>query len=80
MPKIFEYRGYRFFFFSNEGEPLERRHVHVRKGANIAKFWIEPEVACEAAWGMSANELNNLEKIVEEHKELIRRKWDEYFS
>ena len=29
MPKIFEYFGFVFFFFSNEHEPI---HVHVVKG------------------------------------------------
>jgi hypothetical protein len=36
VPKVFEYGGYKFFFFSNEGEPMEPCHVHVRKGS--AKF------------------------------------------
>ena len=30
MPKIFEYFGYVFFFYSNEHEPI---HVHVIHGA-----------------------------------------------
>lgn len=29
MPKIFEYLGIIFFFYSNEHEPI---HVHARKG------------------------------------------------
>lgn len=29
MPKIFEYFGYVFFFYSNEHEPI---HVHVKNG------------------------------------------------
>ena len=29
MPKIYEYFGFIFFFFSNEHEPI---HVHVMKG------------------------------------------------
>ncbi len=32
MPVVFRYKGYRFFFFSNEGDPLEPMHVHVRRG------------------------------------------------
>ena len=31
MPKIFEWKGYKFFFYANEGEPLERCHIHVMK-------------------------------------------------
>ena len=44
MPKIFDWKGYRFFFFSNEGDPLEHIHVHVKKGENVAKYWVMPEV------------------------------------
>lgn len=31
MPKIFEYFGFIFYFYSNEHEPI---HVHVMHGAN----------------------------------------------
>ncbi|MFH1259702.1 MAG: DUF4160 domain-containing protein [Elusimicrobiota bacterium] len=73
MPKIFEWNGFKFFFFSNEGSPAERCHIHVRKGSNVAKFWIEPEVSLASSWGMSSTELNLLEKKIEEIKDLIRR-------
>ncbi|MBN2702722.1 MAG: DUF4160 domain-containing protein [Pontiellaceae bacterium] len=36
MPVVFRYRGYRFFFYSNEGAPLEPLHIHVQKGAAAA--------------------------------------------
>ena len=35
-------RGYRFFFFSNEGDPLEPLHIHVQNGekqAKIVRMW-----------------------------------------
>ena len=38
MPIVFRYKGYRFFFFSNEGDPREPMHIHVRKGEASAKF------------------------------------------
>jgi hypothetical protein len=80
MPKVFEWKGYRFFFFSNEGIPREPRHIHVKKGGCIAKFWIEPEVALQSEWGFTSKELNQLRQVVEEHADLIRSKWNEYFS
>lgn len=80
MPKIFEWNGYKFFFFSNEGNPQEPCHVHARKAECLAKFWVEPEVGLASSWGMSAVELNQLEKVVEEHADLIRRKWNEHFG
>jgi hypothetical protein len=62
MPKMLEWSGYKFFFFSNEGDQLEPAHIHVRKGKNIAIFCIEPEVSLASSWGMNARELNMLEK------------------
>lgn len=44
MPVIFFLEGFKFFFFSNEGDPREPMHVHVRKDSNLAKFWLHPEV------------------------------------
>lgn len=79
MPKIFEWKGYKFFFFSNEGDPLESVHIHVRKGESVAKFWILPEVSLFSSWGMSPHELSMLEDIVGEQKEQIVEKWNEYF-
>ena len=33
MPVVFRTEGHAFFFYSNEGNPREPVHVHVRKGA-----------------------------------------------
>lgn len=38
MPTVFEKDGYRFFFYSNEHEPI---HVHVRYGEGEAVFSVE---------------------------------------
>lgn len=38
MPVVFRRDGFRFFFYSNEGDPREPIHVHVRKGDADAKF------------------------------------------
>ena len=35
MPKIFEYFGFIFYFFSNEHEPI---HVHVKHGGTESVF------------------------------------------
>ena len=40
MPKVFEWNGYRFHFFADEGDPREPMHIHVRKGRDNAKFWL----------------------------------------
>ncbi|MHC4855279.1 MAG: DUF4160 domain-containing protein [Planctomycetota bacterium] len=80
MPTVFRYRGYRFFFYSNEGDPREPLHIHVIKGEKIAKFWVEPTITVAQNYGMSPSELTKLAKIIADHKELIRESWDEYFN
>lgn len=44
MPVIFRYKGYKFFFYSNEGDPLEPAHIHIRDADAEAKFWLTPLV------------------------------------
>ena len=79
MPVVFRHKGYRFFFFSNEGDPREPMHVHVKKGEAIAKFWINPAVAVADAYRMDAAELRELARIAEENRGLIERSWNEHF-
>jgi len=38
MPVVLRYQGYKFFFYSNEGNPLEPAHIHVRLAGKEAKF------------------------------------------
>ena len=80
MPKIFEWEGFKFFFFSNEGNPLEPCHIHVRKGEKIAKFWILYEIFIDSSWGMSSKELKELEEQIIENRKLIEEKWNEFFK
>jgi len=42
----------RFYFYSNEGRPLELPHVHVRSGYDEAKFGSRPLLpnAITTAW------------------------------
>jgi hypothetical protein len=80
MPVILRYKGYRFFFFSNEGDPVEPMHIHVRKAEAVAKFWLEPDVSVAESYGMKSSELRELMDVAEKNKELIKRYWDEYFG
>lgn len=80
MPAIFIHKGCRFFFFSNEGNPREPVHVHVRKGSARAKFWLEPQVVLAGSYRMSAQELKELEVVVKERGAQIREKWNEHFG
>lgn len=52
----------------------------MRKGDTVAKFWLEPEPGVARAYGMSAHELHELLDVAVEHKEEIKRYWNEHFS
>lgn len=80
MPKVFEWKGYKFFFYANEGDPLEPCHIHVRKGGCEAKFWLDPDVSLAASYGFSSQELRELRGVIQRQDAEIRRAWHEFFS
>lgn len=80
MPVIFRYKGFRFFFYSNEGSPREPIHVHVRAEGSEAKFWLKPIVSMADNDGFDAKTLRELTLVIEENTALIERTWHEYFG
>ena len=80
MPVVFVVSGFRFFFFSNEGDPREPVHIHVRKERNLAKFWINPDVQLADSYGFSATELNKIRKIIDNRRAEIEDAWHEHFD
>ncbi len=80
MPKIFIRDGFKFFFYSNEGNPREPLHVHIKKGEKNAKFWIKPEICLAENYGYSSKEINWIEEQVVEEIKLIEDTWNEFFG
>ena len=79
MPVIFRYKGFRFFFYSNEGSPREAVHVHVIGQGGEAKFWLTPTVSLASSDALNARTLRELEQAVVENAALIQETWNEYF-
>ncbi len=77
MPTIFEQDGYRFFFYSNDHEPV---HVHVRHGGGEAVFAIEDEIALRESSGLKVKELARAQQLAEKNKGLILQKWHEHLA
>jgi hypothetical protein len=73
-------RWLRFFFYSNEGDPREPAHVHVRKAGAEAKFWLRPEVEIAANAGFDARTLRMLSGVIEARRDEIEGVWHEYFG
>ena len=67
---------YRFLFFSNEAQ--EPPHIHVKAGSDEAKFWLTP-VQLAVNYGFSGHELSEIERLVEQHREMFLEAWDDYF-
>ena len=78
MPKIYEQNGYRFFFYSAEGD--EPCHVHVKKGEGDGKIWLEPELKEEYLVDFKSQEKKQISKIVQEQRDYFIRRWYEYFQ
>ena len=80
MPVVLRHKGFRFFFYSNEGQPLEPIHIHVRHGAAEAKFWLNPVVRVAGSYGMNAPTLRELTAVIEQNRRLIEEAWHERFG
>ena len=79
MPTVLNEKGYRFFFFSNEGNPLEPCHIHVRKNGALAKFWIEKKCSLAENIGFTAKELNEISGIINQNIPIIKEAWNGFF-
>ena len=78
MPTIEEIDGFRFLFYSDEGN--ERCHIQVRKGGGNAKIWLLPELEEQYYYGFTVSERRKIRQLVEEKRSLFISKWNEYFK
>lgn len=74
MPEIFRMFGMKFFFYSLEHLPI---HIHVRNADGTAKFEINPVKLVESH-GIKPKDLVLAEALVEEKRELIIEKWQQF--
>ena len=66
MPVVFRYKSFRFFFYSNEGNPREAMHIHVRKADGEAKFWLTPTVyLADSASALSSSLGEGISRLLE---------------
>ena len=76
MPTVLRYRGYRFFFYSNEHKP---KHIHVEKAEKVAKFTINP-VELVQSKKFNSMEIRIIRVIIEQRQNLFNQAWNEYFN
>jgi hypothetical protein len=52
----------------------------VRKGENVAKFWLEPTIRLAESYGMKPHELNRLQEVVQKNAQTIKTAWYRHFG
>ena len=76
MPTILLIMGWRFFFYTNEGdEPI---HIHVRKAEKECKYWLDVEnfEAVEAySYAMNSKDKKQVKKIIYDYFDYIESEW-----
>ena len=78
MPIVLRIGPHRFgFFASDRGEPP---HIHVRRERRKAKFWLIPEVRVAYSERFRPHELNEVRRIVLEHRMYFLERWNEFFG
>jgi Domain of unknown function (DUF4160) len=75
MPTVLRLLGFRFHFYSDEGN--EPPHIHVDIGDGACKFWLNP-VRLAGQQKMSTSELRKAERLVFENQSLFLEKFYEY--
>lgn len=77
MPTVLKIKGYRFFFFSLEGN--EPPHIHVEQGEKVAEYWLDP-VNLASSYGFRSHDLTKVSAIIIENRVNFLEKWNEHFS
>lgn len=66
MPVVFRHKGFRFYFFSNEGDPREPMR------------W--PDVVVAYNDGFGARTLRELTEVITNRRREIANAWNEFFG
>ena len=78
MPTVLLKEGFRFFFYSSEGnEPV---HIHIAKGDAVGKVWLEPEIRIGYFNDFTSKEEKRILNIIVINSKYFKSKWYEYFQ
>ena len=77
MPRVFEWKGWRFEFYSLDRD--EPPHIHVRKDRKEAKIWLE-RLQVVRNKRCTDKELKELLDVVALHQQEFLEKWHEHFG
>lgn len=77
MPTVLQVGPYSFIFFSSDRD--EPSHIHVKRDRQLAKFWLAP-IVLEKNRGFKDHELTQIEKIIEENRQILLEAWHDFFD
>jgi hypothetical protein len=77
MPTLLRWNGFRFYFFSSDGD--EPPHVHIDRDGATAKYWLSP-VRLARNVGLNARDLRLVEDKVAEEQTRFLEAWHGYFG
>lgn len=80
MPIVFREAGFRFHFYSSEGNPREPVHIHVARAGGDVKLWLYPEVQIAYNRRLGPSELRAVREIVIRRRQEIEDAWNSFFS
>jgi Domain of unknown function (DUF4160) len=77
VPTVLRWKGYRFFFYSADGnEPV---HIHVVKGDCEAKVWLS-DGAVAINLGFNARDLREIVRKTGEQRAAFLEAWNDHFA
>lgn len=86
MPEIFKHLGYKIYFWSNEGEPLEPVHIHISKGIQQkdgTKLWLLKNgdtILVHNKGKVPDHEIRKIQKAIKKNKNLVISLWIAHFG
>ena len=75
MPTLLKEKGFKFFFYANEHEPM---HIHVMKGDDFAKVNLEDMKVVRNC--LKPKDLKTALTIISDHRDEFKRRWHEWFD
>ena len=77
MPTIYRFDGFRFFFYSNEGN--EPPHLHVAKDDGELKIWLN-SLVIDYSYKFKASEVKIIIKIVRNNQKRFLNDWIKFYE
>ena len=77
MPTVLRQFGYRFFFYSNEGQ--EPPHVHIEGHGGEMKVWLQP-VKVSEAYNIPLHKQSKVIEVVKKNKRKLLNAWRHFYG